>query len=596
MLHSLDRGLLGGRGGSSRAPPSPSASPPTSPPNPSNAPADPVRDAASYVSRRGRGGGGGRGGAWLFERRVPLRSPFPQRPLRETFLGSVEGDGVEAVAGAGAQGFAGGGRETDFGVAEAAQGADRAEAVAPLLALRGDQARLDLARGRLGVGGEVVAGEAGSPVPADRFHVASRRRVVGTAVEGIDPLVVAEADLGEHLPGAGGLRAHLADRVLDLLGEQGGVDLAGREQLLDELLVLPREPIRLLVGEAGELAPQRFPERAAPFLLQLGEQLHQHPVAEAGRVHRDVEEPDVAELLAGLLRSAPVAGVHHQAADLGGPVEVVADGEHAVPEVPVHAGAVVLLLVDVEEDVRRVAGAVLRDDQRRAQHPLRARLLQHEQVLALEGVLHPPVERARRPVDDAEKLPLVVGQVDRVQLAGQPLHSRQVAPLDVADHVHALPDPSGFKRLAPSYPQSSRRTCSYTSIARSSCAISMRSFGVCALPVERPGPITTASVLVGLARGAGSSPDRERTRPSEATSSAPVSSDMPAAFRVTSTRRDSSPPPRLRTQSCALPSNPRRNASGSCSGNRRASSVAWTAPCPYTSAPEASPSDSSTFS
>src|SRR6266851_4423753 len=108
MLHSLDRGLLGGRGGSSRAPPSPSASPPTSPPNPSNAPADPVRDAASYVSRRGRGGGGGRGGAWLFERRVPLRSPFPQRPLRETFLGSVEGDGVEAVAGAGAQGFAGG--------------------------------------------------------------------------------------------------------------------------------------------------------------------------------------------------------------------------------------------------------------------------------------------------------------------------------------------------------------------------------------------------------------------------------------------------------------------------------------------------------
>src|SRR5712691_3167804 len=366
----------------------------------------------------------------------------------------LEGDGVQAVAGAGAEGVAGRGGQPDFVVAKAAQRAHRAEAVAPLPALEADQARLDLTGGALGAGGKVLLAEARPPVAADRLHVARRRGEVRAAVERIDALVVAEADLGEHLLGAGGLRAHLADGVLDLLGEQGGVDLARREQLLDELLVLPREPVRLLVGEAGELAPQRFPERAAPVLLELGEQLDQHAVAETGGVHRDVEEADVAELLAGLVRPAPVAGVHHQAADLGRAVEVVADREHAVAEVPVHVCAVVLLLVNVEEDVRRVPGAVLRDDQRRPHHPLRARILEHEDVLALEGVLHPRVERSRRPVDDAEQLALFVGQVHRVQLARQLLQRRQVALLDVADHVHAVP----MKSVAPPDPAAARST------------------------------------------------------------------------------------------------------------------------------------------
>src|SRR5438552_1161921 len=543
--------------------------------------------------------------AWPIPRRQPTPNVSRVQPSCLVVPQAlVEGNGVEAVAGAGAQLVADGGRQAHFGIVETAERAHRAEPVAPLRALDGDQARLDLAGDGPGAGGELLLGEAGAPVAPDRFDVARRRRGVGPAVERIDPLVVTEADLGEHLPGAGRLRAHLADGILDLLREQRGVDLAGREQLLDEFLVLPGEPIRFLVGEPGELAPQRLPERAAPVLLQLGERLDQHPVAEAGAWQPNEEERDVAELLAGLLRPSAIARIHHQPADLGRAVEVVADREHAVPEVPVHAGAVVLLLVHVEEDVRRVAGAVLRDDQRGTHHPFRTRLLEHEDVLALEGILHPPVERPGRPVDDAQELPLVVGQVHGVQLASQLLQGRQIAPLDVADHVHAVPDPSAA-RCELSSAQSSRRICSYTSTARSSCAISMRSFGVCAFPVDRPGPITTAwhprraktpaSVLVGLARGDGSSPARDRTRPIEETSSAPPWSDIPPAFRITWTRRDSSPPPRLRTHSCAFSSNPRRKASGSCSGKRRASKVACADARPYTSPAAASPSDSSTL-
>src|SRR6266849_2384100 len=91
-------------------------------------------------------------------------------------------------------------------------------------------------------------------------------------------------------------------------------------------------------------------------------------------------EGPVAELLAGLVLPAELR-IDHQAADLGGPVEVVADGEHAVAEVLVHRVAVVLLLVDVEEDVRRVPGAVLGDDQRGPDDLPAARILEDEEVL-----------------------------------------------------------------------------------------------------------------------------------------------------------------------------------------------------------------------
>src|SRR5205814_2941385 len=131
---------------------------------------------------------------------------------------------------------------------------------------------------------------------------------------------------------------------------------------------------------------------------------------------------------------------------------------------------------------------------------------------------------------------LVIGEVDGVQLRGKLPQARQIAPLDVADHVQA---------------QSSRSRDSYRSHACSSCAISMRSLGVCALPVLRPGPITIAShparaktpasVLVGLARGAGSRPWRARTAPADLTRGESPGRDMPEALRSSEISRSSSP-------------------------------------------------------
>src|SRR5207244_330019 len=191
----------------------------------------------------------------------------------------------------------------------------------------------------------------------------------------------------------------------------------------------------------------------------------------------------------------------------------------------------------------RVAGAVLGDDQRRAHQLFAAHVFHDEEVFALERIADAPVEASRRLLDDRGQLLVVVGQVDGVQLAGQLLQAGQIALLDVANQVHA---------------QSSRRRDSYRSHAFSSCAISMRSLAVCALPVDRPGPKTMASqplraktpasVEVGLARGAGSSPCRARTAPAAFTSGASSASAIPPALRVTSISRASSPWPSCDTQ------------------------------------------------
>ena len=63
---------------------------------------------------------------------------------------------------------------------------------------------------------------------------------------------------------------------------------------------------------------------------------------------------------------APVLGMHDQAADLGGTVVGVARCEARVEEVPVEGGAVLLLVANVEVDVRHAAAPELRDDHRGA--------------------------------------------------------------------------------------------------------------------------------------------------------------------------------------------------------------------------------------
>src|SRR5437868_4559824 len=164
------------------------------------------------------------------------------------------------------QRFDGGCRKLHLGVAKGADRADGAKAVAALRALHRDEPLLDAPgrgfRGRR----QALAAELRPAIAPDGLDQLRRRRVMRTAVERIDALVVTEADLRQHRPRAHAFGPDLADGLLDLLGEESRVDLPGGKELLDELLVLAGEAIRVLIGEAGELASQRFPERAAPLL------------------------------------------------------------------------------------------------------------------------------------------------------------------------------------------------------------------------------------------------------------------------------------------------------------------------------------------
>ena len=117
--------------------------------------------------------------------------------------------------------------------------------------------------------------------------------------------------------------------------------------------------------------------------------------------------------------------------------------EHLVPEVPVERGGVVLALAHLEVDVRRLVGAVLGDDQARPHHVLALAFLEHEEVFALERVLHLSGEAAHRDVDELLQRLLVVGEIDGVEHRRQPFEAGQVRPLDVAQKVHGLPGEGG---------------------------------------------------------------------------------------------------------------------------------------------------------
>src|ERR671935_3034702 len=160
-----------------------------------------------------------------------------------------------------------GNRQLQLGVAEDAERPHRAEPVAAVAALDGDEPLFRIAARRVRSGREPLPRELGAAEAPDRIDQLGGRGVVRTAVEGIDALVIPEADLRQHRARADALWAHLPDRILDLLREQRRVNLARWKELLDEFLVLAGEAIGVLVGEAGEFAAQRFPQRTAPVLL-----------------------------------------------------------------------------------------------------------------------------------------------------------------------------------------------------------------------------------------------------------------------------------------------------------------------------------------
>src|SRR5262249_36991422 len=146
------------------------------------------------------------------------------------------------------------GWQVDDLVVDAGPAADRTEAIPAGLALHAHQHVLgDLQS-------EVLGGHPRRPELANQRHLRRAALEVWTAIEGIDPLDVAEAGALQHPLHALGLWSDLAHDPLDPLGEQGHEDVRGGEQLLDELLVLPAELVRLRVGEAGELLADALPE------------------------------------------------------------------------------------------------------------------------------------------------------------------------------------------------------------------------------------------------------------------------------------------------------------------------------------------------
>src|SRR5690606_8413480 len=103
---------------------------------------------------------------------------------------------------------------------------------------------------------------------ADERDVVELGLEVGAPVEGVDAIDVLEADPLQHLLHAAGLRTDHAEDLAGARRQEGRVDLATREELLDELLVLPAQAIRLLVGEAGEALADGLPEDAASIREQ----------------------------------------------------------------------------------------------------------------------------------------------------------------------------------------------------------------------------------------------------------------------------------------------------------------------------------------
>jgi hypothetical protein len=183
----------------------------------------------------------------------------------------------------------------------------------------------------------------------------------------------------------------------------------------DELLVVLRQQVGLLVAEAGEVAAEVLPQPAGAVGLQRRQQLGQHLIAEHRAVHADEQEPHVRQRLAQRLGVAAVLGQQDQAADLRRAVVVVADAQRAMDEVAIERVRVALVVLDAEEDVRRALGAVLGVDHRRADDPALAEILEDEQVLAIDR-RHAGGERLLRQLEDALDVPAIGGQVDGVEV------------------------------------------------------------------------------------------------------------------------------------------------------------------------------------
>jgi hypothetical protein len=249
---------------------------------------------------------------------------------------------------------------------------------------------------------------------------------------------VDEPDLAQHLLDRLRLGTDLADQLLHVRGQQRRVQRILGEQRADELLVVLRQPIRLLVAEPGELPPQRLPEQAGAVLFQRRHQLGQHLVAKRGAVARDVEEAHRHQQPADPLGVAAELGQHHQPADLRQSLVVVADAQHAVDEVTIERLAVALLLQHVEVDVGRLAAAVLGEDHRRSHHPPAVALDRHEHVAAIVGGRrHGPRrggrERPLRSLDDLRQRVAIVRQVHRIEVSRRALKVVDVLGGDVAD-------------------------------------------------------------------------------------------------------------------------------------------------------------------
>src|SRR5260370_22890753 len=140
-------------------------------------------------------------------------------------------------------------------------GLHRTESVAPIRWLIRDQPVL------LGLGRNPFF-QSGGPEELDHRDVIHVRFVVGPPIKGIDSLHISKAHSFQHPLHTSRIGGNLSYHSLGPVRKKGDVDIRSMTKLFDELLVLPREAVRVLRAHSSEFFAARFRRKRAPLRQQ----------------------------------------------------------------------------------------------------------------------------------------------------------------------------------------------------------------------------------------------------------------------------------------------------------------------------------------